>query len=113
MKYLLIAFLLIGCNTFKHNPAGPAPQFVYKQSGTIEGVTQSDYDRVFDVSFKKTTNYKITVKDKVLTIYEYKIEDNYVCFKWRAIIKDGLIYPEHPAMPAAPNGSYFKIEFDN
>lgn len=111
--FLLVVLFLAGCGA---KSVGPGDEFKFKQSGRIDGVTQLDFDRVFDVSLLPTTRIQVQINGgRFLNMYEFsQAQEHFVKFgKQVTIGPGGTISYMNPPVPAAPTGTAFTVFFDN
>lgn len=110
---VILAVFLAAC---KAKSFGPGDEFTFKKSGRIDGVTQVDYDRVFDVSLLPSTKVTVQINgQRFLNIYEFsQKQEHYVKFGKKVTINpDGTVTFRVPDEPAAPTGTAYTVFYDN
>ncbi len=114
-KILLIPFLFLGGCSLLQKPAdkGPSQDYIFKDSGLIQGTTSTDFDSLHDVSFTDTTQFEIHVGNVLLNKYEYSVSKNTLTFGKEVTIMGALITYKSPAVPVAPKGSSYIIQWSH
>lgn len=118
MKKIFILLLVLSASACHSNIPGLSSTDTrptqIEQTGTLQGMTGSDYDSFTNVSFTSQTQFKITVNNVLLNQYEFTYSNNRLQFGHQVTVwPNGSISYKTPFIPVAPAGSMFKIEFDN
>lgn len=113
---LIFALTFTGCNylPLKSKERPPDQEFIFKSSGIYQGTTASDWDKMFDVSFIATTQFSVLVNGVALNKYEFSVKNNNFIFgKEVTINPNGSLTFKQPAVPVAPMGSAYIIQWEN